>query len=40
MKTLKISDEIRVGLTAVLGIRITRTRRMKSYEDAIDAILY
>ena len=39
MKTLKISDEVHGKLTAVLGELMAKTGQMKTYQDAIDAVL-
>lgn len=39
MKTLKISDEVHGKLTAVLGELMAKTGKMKTYQDAIDAVL-
>jgi len=39
MKTLKISDDVHERLTALLGELTARTRRMQTYQDAIEAML-
>jgi hypothetical protein len=39
MKTLKISDKVHGKLTAVLGELMAKTGKMKTYQDAIDAVL-
>lgn len=39
MKTLKISDEAHVKLTSIVGTLMAETGKMKTYSDAIEAIL-
>ena len=39
MKTLKISDETHGRLTSVLGRLVAETGKMKTYSDAIEAML-
>lgn len=39
MKTLRISDEAHAKLTSVLGRLMAETGKMKTYSDAIEAIL-
>lgn len=39
MKTLKVSDEAHAKLTSVLGRLMAESGKMKTYSDAIDAIL-
>jgi hypothetical protein len=39
LKTLKISDEVHGKLTAVLGELMAKTGQMKTYQDAMDALL-
>lgn len=39
MKTLKISDEAHAKLTSVVGRLMATTGKMKTYSDAIEAIL-
>jgi len=39
MKTLRISDEAHQKLTATLGTIVAQTGRMKTYQDAIQALL-
>lgn len=39
MKTLRISDQIHGKLTAALGELMAKTGQMKTYQDAIDAVL-
>jgi len=39
LKTLKISDEAHAKLTSVVGRLIAETGKMKTYSDAIEAIL-
>ena len=39
MKTLKISDEAHAKLTSVVGRLMAETGKMKTYSDAIEALL-
>ena len=39
MKTLRISDEAHAKLTVVVGRLMAETGKMKTYSDAIEAIL-
>lgn len=39
MKTIKISDQTHTNLTAVVGKLIAETGTMKTYEDAIEALI-
>jgi hypothetical protein len=39
LKTLKISDEAHAKLTSVVGRLMAETGKMKTYSDAIEAIL-
>lgn len=39
MKTLKISDEAHAKLTSVVGRLMAETGKMKTYSDAIEAML-
>jgi hypothetical protein len=39
LKTLKISDEAHAKLTSVVGRLIANTGKMKTYSDAIEALL-
>ena len=39
MKTLKISDEAHAKLTSVVGKLMAETGKMKTYSDAIEAML-
>jgi hypothetical protein len=39
MKTLRISDQIHIKLTATLGTLVAQTGKMQTYEDAIEAML-
>ena len=39
MKTLKISDEAHAKLTSIVGRLIAETGKMKTYSDAIEAML-
>jgi hypothetical protein len=39
MKAIKISDKTHASLTAVVGQLIAETGTMKTYEDAIEALL-
>jgi len=39
LKTLKVSDEAHAKLTSVLGRLMAESGKMKTYSDAIDAIL-
>jgi hypothetical protein len=39
MKTLKISDEVHEKLTALLGELTAQTRKMQTYQDAIESLL-
>ena len=39
MKTLKISDEAHAKLTSVVGRLMADTGKMKTYSDAIEALL-
>jgi len=39
LKTLKISDEAHVKLTSIVGRLMAETGKMKTYSDAIEAIL-
>lgn len=39
MKTLKISDEAHARLTSVVGRLMAETGKMKTYSDAIEAVL-
>jgi hypothetical protein len=39
LKTLKISDEAHAKLTSVVGKLMAETGKMKTYSDAIEAIL-
>jgi 2C-methyl-D-erythritol 2,4-cyclodiphosphate synthase len=39
MKTLKISDEAHDRLTSALGRLVAETGKMKTYSDAIEALL-
>jgi Arc/MetJ-type ribon-helix-helix transcriptional regulator len=40
MKTIKISDEARRKLTATLGTLMAETGKMRTYQDAIEAMLH
>jgi hypothetical protein len=39
LKTLKISDEAHAQLTSIVGRLIAETGKMKTYSDAIEALL-
>ena len=39
MKTLKISDEAHAKLTSIVGRLMAETGKMKTYSDAIEAML-
>jgi len=39
MKTLRISDQMHGKLTATLGALVAQTGKMRTYEDAIEAML-
>jgi len=39
LKTLKISDEAHAKLTSVIGRLMAETGKMKTYSDAIEALL-
>jgi hypothetical protein len=39
LKTLKISDEAHAELTSVVGRLMAETGKMKTYSDAIEAVL-
>ena len=39
MKTLKISDEAHAKLTSIVGRLMAETGKMKTYSDAIEALL-
>jgi Arc/MetJ-type ribon-helix-helix transcriptional regulator len=39
MKTLRISDQMHRKLTATLGTLVAQTGKMRTYEDAIEAML-
>jgi hypothetical protein len=40
MKMLKISDQIHAELTKVVGQLIAESRKIKTYEDGIEALLH
>jgi hypothetical protein len=40
VKTLKISDELHAELTAVLGQLTAKSGQIKTYEDAVEALLH
>jgi hypothetical protein len=40
LKTLKISDEAHAKLTSVVGRLMVETGKMKTYSDAIEAVLW
>lgn len=39
MKTLRISDDVHQKLTSLLGELMAQTRKMQTYQDAIEAML-
>jgi hypothetical protein len=39
MKTLRISDDVHQKLTSLLGELMTQTRKMQTYQDAVEAML-
>ena len=40
MKTIKMSDQLHLELTAIVGELIAESGQIKTYEDAVDALVH